>query len=655
MSQLVTSLQKTLTNIRFLDDIKTSNSYYLITCMNDSNNALENTSNLWGHSVYDNMIQGKKITANSVCPVIRNIPYESNKIFDVYDDSVDLLDKDFYTVVNESSYYHVFKCLNNNLNSPSTVPPSFEDIGGSNSTSYYTSDGYQWKYMYSVDSATVDKFASIDYFPLVANSSVESSAINGSIDTVFVENQGKGYDNYLEGVFKASDIKINGNSSLFAVTNSVASSANGFYTGCLFYISAGAGVGENRIITDYISNGNGNFIVLDKELTTVLNGSNYEIYPSVKIFNSGTQTVNAIARAIINSYSSNSVSRVEILEAGKDYTYHTAEIVANSVVGVSQKAILRSVYTPKGGHGSNTQAELRCKTAGISVTLSNSEGNTLLTNNDFNEIGILKNPKFSNVVFNLKSSLISSFLPNEKILNVDMINIGNCTTNSNSTTIVLSIQNNLKDDIILLSYPSANAYQVANCVSSNGLNTILSANALFSENNVKIMILKTKSESTYLNQIDSNSILVDDVTGEWNSNDTIIGINSYTIASVNNIIRNDISKNFNTFIQSYKYDATSITGSFEKNETLIQDESSGVLRSFSVSGNNITFYINDQKGIYNHEVAVTGKTSNARCFIFSTKYPELKYGSGELLYLEKTQNITRSVDQDENFVFYLEF
>src|ERR1017187_8321378 len=103
--------------------------------------------------VYRNMIQGKQIADTDVCLTIRNIPYES-KVFSQYDDSVDLSSLDFYAIVNASSYYHVYKCLDNNGGAESTVEPNFADISGANTRFYRTSDGYVWKYMYSADSTT---------------------------------------------------------------------------------------------------------------------------------------------------------------------------------------------------------------------------------------------------------------------------------------------------------------------------------------------------------------------------------------------------------------------------------------------------------------------------------------------------------------------
>src|SRR6185312_1507319 len=104
----------------------------------------------------------------------------------------------FYTIVNAASYYHIWKCLDNAGGSLATVEPSIDALS-SNDDFYQTSDGYQWRYMTSVPSNSVSKFATSDFFPLVANASVTASAVDGSINVIRVIDGGNNYSNYLAG------------------------------------------------------------------------------------------------------------------------------------------------------------------------------------------------------------------------------------------------------------------------------------------------------------------------------------------------------------------------------------------------------------------------------------------------------------------------
>ena len=226
-------------------------------------------------NVYHNMIMGKRITSADTSFLIKNNPYQSNAVYTMYDDLTvgptdaddDISDQNF-CIVNASSNYHVFKCLDNNMGAYSTVEPDFSHISGSNTAVYQTSDGYRWKYMYSVSSAQKTKFATSKYFPIIANTEVEDSAVAGAIDIIKIETTGLRYDNYFNGTLSTEAIRIDGNNLIYAVVNSISSSVNGFYTDCLLYLSSGTGSGQYKTITNYFANSTGKFIVVNSAFTT---------------------------------------------------------------------------------------------------------------------------------------------------------------------------------------------------------------------------------------------------------------------------------------------------------------------------------------------------------------------------------------------------
>src|SRR6516225_2944358 len=187
-------------------------------------------------TAYGKMIMGKKIKASDVMPVIKNIPWAS-QLFYMYDnEDSNLPNEAFFCIVNEGSYYHIWKCLDNNNNGTSTVAPSF--AAGATALLYQTSDGYRWKYMATVDSATATRFQTQDFFPLVANSSVTAAADNLlKIVKIDANNQGAYYNNYIDGTFSTGDIRINGDPTLFNISNNVVQTVNGYYTGCIVYLT----------------------------------------------------------------------------------------------------------------------------------------------------------------------------------------------------------------------------------------------------------------------------------------------------------------------------------------------------------------------------------------------------------------------------------
>ena len=149
-------------------------------------------------TAYRNMLSLKNIPASDVSLVIPRNTWVVGTIYSQYDNTVDLFDPSspnppFY-VTNGS--LQVYKCLNNNGGNPSTVQPS------GTSTSVVTgADGYQWKYMYTVNSADVVSFVTTNWIPvstLTVNDgssqwAVQQAAVPGTIDRINVITAGTQY------------------------------------------------------------------------------------------------------------------------------------------------------------------------------------------------------------------------------------------------------------------------------------------------------------------------------------------------------------------------------------------------------------------------------------------------------------------------------
>jgi hypothetical protein len=623
---------------------------------------------------YQNMIMGKRVTPNDVKLGARNIAYVSNTVYDMYDDQDQYLNiKNFYAIVNASSFYHIYKCLDNNGNTASTITPDISHIVGSNTDLYETSDGYRWKYLYSVSSATKQKFATTDYFPVVSNSSVTNTAINGAINLIKVIDGGKRYDNYLEGTFTTSQIKVNGNSVLYEISNTNINTANSFYSNCLIYISNGTGVGQYKKISSYFSNANGNYVVVNSEFTTVpTNGSEYEIYPFVNIIGSG-QTINAIARAITNASSSNSIYKIEMMNIGKDYNFHSATIEVSNVISSSntfKQANVRPIYSPPGGHGSSIENELYSKNMIISVEFANSESNTILTTNKFNQVGLLKDPLFNNV--NLRLTTVSGdFTSGEKIIKINPTRINiNAISNSSTSNVTCSaadFENQLDSGDVIFIRTSTDSDHFIHTVNAitNSSQITLTANAKFTTNNAWIYLANVSSNG-YLSDIKAaNSIVLSNVQGIFQTNDLIIGQNSGAIGTVTTIFRNDVAKSFNTYIQLNKFTGNLISGTFNENEIIYQGNlttANATLHSIiNTSSNGILLYVSNTLGSFSFgnvggtSYTVIGNNSLAIAHVSNSYSGELVYGSGEILYLNNIEAVERNETQKETFKIIFEF
>lgn len=615
---------------------------------------------------YHEMIFGKRITTNDIAPVIRNIPYTSNKVYTMYDDSDStMFANDFYCVVDESSFKHVYKCLDNNLGAQSTVEPSFSHVVGSNTTIYQTSDGYRWKYMYSINEINYDKFATDAYVPVVANSDVSNAAVDGSIEIIKIVVEGKNYNNYTNGSFSASQLRIGGNTNLYEIANSSLNTTNGYYTDCIIYLSSGTGSGQYRTITNYYSNGTGNYIVVNSEFSTPPeNGTVYEINPQVVVNGDGIQTTNVVARALVNALSTNSIYRIECLNVGAGYRYATANVKANSVVGVSLTAEVRPIFTPPGGHGANASIELGASGFAIGVTFSNNESNTILATNSYDQIGIIKNPKFANVLIR-HSGANGIFSAGELVHKITPVRIQEGATINTTSSIVScnggDFANQIANgDTLYLQSGNGSSFQHATVnVVTNSSTFTMTVNGLFSCTDVDIYFANQSTNAYVTSTPNNDHMFVTNVYGVFNTGDIVIGAASGARIIVETTFRNGLEKNYNTFVQLYKYVGSITAGGFQNDEivyqgdTLATSTANGYLHSITES--NTIFWVSNLVGNVATTATLKGETSGGAATITNKYDPELVYGSGEILYLENIDTVNRTNLQSESLKLVFEF
>lgn len=174
---------------------------------------------------YDDLISMKRVLAADTVQVVRRIdwvPPEQTTgglgyTYDMYrhdyspsktasSGATKLYDSDFYVV---NSQYQVYKCIYNGTSpsDPNGKPSTIEPTGTSTAV-ITTSDGYRWKYLYTIPVASVLKFFSNDYMPVFINDAVRTNAVIGEIDTVVVNAAGSGYNN---GTY--DNVPINGDGS----------------------------------------------------------------------------------------------------------------------------------------------------------------------------------------------------------------------------------------------------------------------------------------------------------------------------------------------------------------------------------------------------------------------------------------------------------
>jgi len=350
--------------------------------------------NLVEYNTFDTMVFGKRIAPADIKLMIRRVDWTFNTVYTRYDDlDVNLSKKDFYVLVESLGEYHIFICLDNNKGAKSLYAPAFEDTSPDDEF-YFTADNYQWKYMFTVNSATYDKFSTALYVPFVENVNVTANTNPGSIETIVIDVVGSKYASYANGYFQA--VAVNGNSTIFTL-EATASANTDFYRGSALKIIEGPGAGQQKEILEYIIAGGQRRVVIDTPFETFPSlASKYEITPNVVITGDG---INCKARAIINP-AANTISVIEITNSGSNYSYATARVTGNT--GILEEALieqtsLRVILGPPSGFGGDVPKTLFVNTVGVSVNFANTELGTIPTDNKFRTLGIIHKPMFANV------------------------------------------------------------------------------------------------------------------------------------------------------------------------------------------------------------------------------------------------------------------
>lgn len=346
------------------------------------------------------LLFGKKIANTDIVPVIERIDWAANTVYTRYDNTSDeLTNDDFYVVVPpslEGGYYHVYKCIDNANGAVSTQKPDQQQLA-----TFTKSDGYTWKYMYSVSSSEYTKFATQTYFPIVPNTAIQNGADDYTgLDNIVITNRGNGYDSYHNGVVRSVV-----NSTVIQVAANASTDNNFYAKNGIYLYNISSATSQLRVVQQYVSNLSGNWVYLNEPANTqnITSGSTqYTISPRVKFDTDGDEV--PLAYSVVNA-SANNIGSIVIIDRGNGITRATATLESNNVYGSGSEVYC--IVPPPGGHGSNPANELHMKAISVGFQFANTESGVISTNCAFTQIGLIKNPSTLNAN-NTKGSLFTS-------------------------------------------------------------------------------------------------------------------------------------------------------------------------------------------------------------------------------------------------------
>lgn len=219
-------------------------------------------SNIELSKVWNNAIGMKKITLNDISLAIRRIDWVNGIVYDQYDaNKEDLYLDDFYVM---NSNYEIYKCLFNNYGSPSVVMPSGTTLVQTSNT-----DGYVWRYMYTVPVNDRSTFLMSNYIPV---NKTAATPIIGELYSINVIDGGSGYN-------VAPSVIINGNGSGAAayavidagiVTKIIVSSVGSNYTYADVVITGSNTTPASAVANISVVGGHGSNIIEELYATNII-------------------------------------------------------------------------------------------------------------------------------------------------------------------------------------------------------------------------------------------------------------------------------------------------------------------------------------------------------------------------------------------------
>lgn len=265
----------------------------------DTSNPHKDPGNEYFHetSIRDNIVYLHNVNADDVSVVCPAHKWTYGTYYTQWDNTQNMIDlpydKPFYCY---NSEYNVYKCISNNhsVNSDGTkqLVPSTQEPFGVSYDIIQTSDGYLWKYMYTMAATKRSKFLNSKYMPV--QRAIDDTFYNlGAIEEIIVRNGGKNY---------VSEPKV------YAVVDPP--SAGGTQAKLSLYINPDSGSIDKVTIDDP--------------------GSGYTFDPKITIVDnvgSGTAKYIGGGASLVAHTKGGKVEDVSIIDPGLNYSADTATVI----------------------------------------------------------------------------------------------------------------------------------------------------------------------------------------------------------------------------------------------------------------------------------------------------------------------------------------
>ena len=374
---------------------------------------------------------------NKVIAVNTALTYSnSNVTIRRQDNTFTLFANTFYV---RNSRDQVFKCLFNNAQANSTIEPTIDIDGQLPENAFIlTSDGYKWKYMYTIPPGLKQKFFTQNWMPVANDAAVQVAAGDGRVDIINVLWGGSGH---LSGGNSNSASILSITNTDGAGANLVAKVANGVITSVTILNGGNSHTSGIVTVSDLNRLANTTLVGTINVSGTIITGNlSNTTYFVGNVFTNDILTINGESRNVVSVINNTSLT----VNTAFNYT-------VNSAIGsiIRSSAAFDISFPPKGGHGSDPAKELGARDLMISVELSSDENATLPLSDayntyHFNQISVISDPLIAN--------------------GASIANNGNYRSATRLTISDTGISNFINDETVYIGSTLSGASMVANVV-----------------------------------------------------------------------------------------------------------------------------------------------------------------------------------------------
>ena len=209
MAAIITSKFRLDTTNKFVNSLSDNQFYMALGRPNawtdDTVPATPYENDYTSHTLWENMFAMKRVDATDIIHCAPRNLWVSGTTYVEYDDQDTNIESKVYFVISANN--NVYMCLKAGAGA-STTNPDTTGVQTSGVINHSGSDGYIWKYMYTVPTADVTKFLTTSFIPvrhikevppggsdtaLTNQWSVQSNAVDGAIYNMKITTAGTGY------------------------------------------------------------------------------------------------------------------------------------------------------------------------------------------------------------------------------------------------------------------------------------------------------------------------------------------------------------------------------------------------------------------------------------------------------------------------------